>query len=94
MKWQAIIVLLAITLTILAPSALPLMSVKGGHTQIGTLDVCHSEIPAVASNGEMPFINSIPAVPRPVNFVTVTASQKPFFLQSFFTFDCEHPPKA
>jgi hypothetical protein len=94
MKWQAVIVLVAIALTILVPPALPLMSVPGRHAQIGTLDVCHSALPAIAANGEMPCINSMPAVHRPTSFVTHTISQKPFFLQSLFTFDSEHPPKA
>ncbi len=94
MKWQAVIVLLAIALTILAPPALPLVTAHGQAAQIGTLDVCHSATPTLAANGEMPCINSVPTVHRPIRFVTLTASQKPFFLQSFFTFDSEHPPKA
>jgi len=94
MKWQAVIVLLAIALTILAPPALPLMNVPGRHAQIGALDVCHSATPAVAANGEMPCINSTPAVHCPTSFVAHTVSQKPFFLQSLLTFDSEHPPKA
>jgi hypothetical protein len=94
MKWQAIIVLLAIALTVLAPPSLPLTVARGGHAEIGDLDVCHQATPALSSAGEMPCINSVPAVHRPASFVTLSASQKPFFLQSLFTFDREHPPKA
>ncbi len=94
MKWQAVIVLLAIALTVLAPPALPLITARGQAAQIGDLDVCHSSFPAIAANGEMPCINSLPAVHRPVGFITHAVTQKPFFLQSLFTFDSEHPPKA
>ena len=94
MKWQAIIVLLAIALTVLAPPSLPLLVARGGHAEIGALDVCHQATPALTSTGDMPCINSAPTVHRPVSFVTLSASQKPFFLQSLFTFDREHPPKA
>ncbi len=94
MKWQAVIVLLAIALAVIAPPALPLVIARGGHAEIGALDVCHSEIPAVAANGEMPCINSMPAVYRPASIVTYTISQKPFFLRAIFTLDNEHPPKA
>ncbi len=94
MKWQAVIVLLAIALTIFAPPALPLVTAHGQAAQLGSLDVCHSATPVLAANGEMPCINALPAVHRPTSFVIHTFTQKPFFLQSLFTFDSEQPPKA
>ncbi len=94
MKWQAAIVLLAIALTILAPPALPLVTAHGQAAQIGTLDVCHSATPALAANGEMPCITTMVSIHRPVMFIAIAASQKPFFLLSLFNVDTEHPPKA
>ncbi len=94
MKWQAVIVLAAISLAVLAPPSLPLMVASDGTERIGALDVCHSAVPAIAPNGEMPCINHCQAAPCPTVFITITASQKPFFLLPFFTFDSEQPPKA
>lgn len=94
MKWKAVIVLLAISFTIFAPPSLPLTAAHDGHSRIGSLDICHSAIPAISANGEMPCITPGPAVHCPTIFIALTASQKPFFLQPLFTFDSEHPPKA
>ncbi len=94
MKWQAVIVLLAIALTILVPPALPQTSAQGRPAQIGTLDVCHAATPALAANSEMPCIATVVSVHRPVMFIAIAASQKPFFLLSLFNIDTEHPPKA
>ncbi len=94
MKWQAVIVLLAIALTIFAPPALPLMIAQGGQAQIGTLDVCHSAAPALSANGEMPCLNSLPLDQQPKFSMTYSVQQKPFFLQLLPTFDTEHPPRS
>lgn len=94
MKWHAVIVLLAIALTVLAPPSLPLMVERGGQAEIGALEVCHSATPALSSTGEMPCMNSLPPLHRPDIAITYTTSQKPFFVQLLSTFDNEQPPKA
>jgi hypothetical protein len=60
MKWNAVIVLLAIALGIFAPPSLPAMIAHGGQASIGILDVCHSAAPALSSNGEMPCVSECP----------------------------------
>jgi len=52
MKWQTLILLLAIALSIIVPPSLPFLSDHGAMATIGTLDVCHSAMPAVAANGD------------------------------------------
>ncbi len=94
MKWLAVITLAAVSFTVLAPTSLPFMVTSDGTERIGALDVCHSTVPVVSSNEEMPCINSVPAACSPMCLVALTDSQKPFFLLSLFTFDSEQPPKA
>ncbi len=94
MKWQAVIVLLAIALTVLAPPALPLMIVHDGHSQIGVLDVCHSAAPALSASGEMPCLNSFPLDQQPKPFITYSIQHKPLFSQYLSTFDTEQPPQS
>jgi hypothetical protein len=64
MRWQACIVLVAITLSIIVPPYLPL-ACRGGQAAIGTLDVCHSAVPALSSNGDMPCAIACPCLPLP-----------------------------
>ncbi len=94
MKWQAVIVLLAIALSVLAPPSLPLMILSDGHAEIGVLDVCHSAAPALSASGEMPFLNSLPFHQQPEILVTFSIQQKPVFSQLLSAFDNEQPPKA
>jgi hypothetical protein len=57
MKWQAVIVLLAIGLTIAVPPSFAVLSDHGNHAMIGNLDVCHSAAPALSANGSMPCVH-------------------------------------
>jgi hypothetical protein len=46
MRWQALIIFLAIAIGIVVPPALPLMTAgHGGQATIGALDVCHGNAP-------------------------------------------------
>jgi hypothetical protein len=94
MRWQSIIVILAITLGILVPPALPIMVSQGGHAEIGTLDVCHSATPALSSNGDMPCINSGIDLPLPQGLVKVSAVATPRFKPFCIAFQDERPPKS
>jgi hypothetical protein len=93
MKWQTIIVLVAIAFSVLSPLSVHL-TIEYGQTSIGTFDVCHAGSLAVSSIHEMPcFIENLcvlipPASPtRAENFSPV--SQLPII-----AFRDEHPPKV
>jgi hypothetical protein len=91
MRWRAVIVLLAITLSIIVPPSLTLAG-HGGQAAIGTLDVCHSAVPALSSNGEMPCLNTcsnslLPLASQEVIHM-VTLPEKPYFI----AFQDERPP--
>jgi len=94
MRWKAVIVLAAITLSIFAPPALLLTGAHGGQAAFETLDVCHSATPALFSNGEMPCVNECTFNARPpAQSVTSDISIllcKPFFI----AFQDERPPKS
>jgi hypothetical protein len=92
MRWRAVIVLLAITFSIIVPPSLTLAG-HGGQAAIGTLDVCHSAIPALSSNGEMPCLNEcsnslLPLALQEVIHI-VSLPDKPVFI----AFQDERPPK-
>ena len=94
MRWQSIIVLLAIALSIVVPPVLPNMIARGGQAELGTLDVCHSATPALSSNGDMPCIHEgmnqlLPQELSKVSAVAVPRS-KPFCI----AFQDERPPKS
>jgi hypothetical protein len=94
MKWQSIIVLLAIALSIVVPPTLPIMAAQGGQAEIGTLDVCHSATPALSSNGEMPCINECMNRPLPPGLSKVPAVAAPRFTPFCIAFQDERPPKS
>ena len=94
MRWQSIIVLLAIALSIVVPPTLPIMAAQGGQAEIGTLDVCHSATPALSSNGDMPCINSGMNQPLPLGLSKVPAVAAPRFAPFNIAFQDERPPKS
>ena len=94
MRWQSIIVLLAIALSIVAPPALPIMVAQGGQAEIGTLDVCHSAIPALSSSGDMPCINECMSLPLSQGLSKISARATPRFKPFCIAFQDERPPKS
>jgi hypothetical protein len=93
MKWQSIIVLLAIVLSVAVPPALPFIP-GGGAASIGTLDVCHSAAPALSSNGEMPCISVMPSLQHPLRSMICRSLQEPLIKELLIPFDNDHPPQA
>ncbi len=94
MRWQAIIVLAVIAFSIVIPPSLPLMSHQDAQASIGTLDVCHSAVPALSSGGEMPYmgVGSCFLAPLVSSEIIQTSilSIKPLLIP----FLDERPPKA
>lgn len=94
MKWQSVIVLLAIALTIAVPTSLFPTCSHAGHAMIGSLDICHSATPALSSSGSMPWIQESPCHPLPLVLQETSAIVNPLFKPFTPVFQDEHPPKA
>jgi len=93
MKLSAIIVLIALSLTVLAPPAFAL-AVQGDKAPVlGTLDICHSAAPALSSNGEMPCVHVNVSLPLPLALNKVTEIVNPPFHPFHIAFQEELPPK-
>lgn len=94
MRWQALIVLIAIIVSTVSPPFLPQIFAKEGKSMIGILNVCHSATPALSSNGDMPCVNECTCSQVPAPFVTSSKSPHSFLTQMPFPKLDEHPPKA
>ncbi len=93
MRWKAIIVLLAVALSIIVPPSLSVTIADGGHSMIGTLDVCHSATPALSSNGDMPCVNECPCYPVPLAQHKASEIVNPPRKPLLIAFQDERPPK-
>jgi hypothetical protein len=94
MKWQAVIVLLAIALTIVMPPSFSFSCGHAGHAMIGTLDICHSATPALSSSGNMPYMQQCPCHPLPLVLQETSEIVNPLFKPFITAFQDERPPKA
>jgi hypothetical protein len=93
MRWESVIVLAAITLSIIVPPSLPL-AYRGGQAEIGTLDVCHSATPALSSNGDMPCAIECPCLPLPLALAENARVHNSSIQAFFLTRNQERPPEA
>jgi hypothetical protein len=93
MRWKAIIVLLAVALSIVVPPSLSLTLADSRHPMIGTLDVCHSATPALSSNGDMPCMNEGAYHPLPLAQNQIVGIATPPFKPLLIAFQEERPPK-
>ncbi len=94
MKWQAVIVLLAISLTIAIPPSPSLTNSHTGHAMIGNLDICHSSTPALSSNGNMPSIQESFCHPISLALQETAEIVNSRFKPIITVFDNERPPKV
>jgi hypothetical protein len=94
MRMKAVVILLAIMLSIVLPPLLPYAISHDGQASIGIIDVCHSATPAFSSNGDMPCITGCPCNPLPLaledTMNIVTLLSKPHFIAN----QDERPPKS
>jgi hypothetical protein len=93
MKWQAVIILFAIAVSIAVPPSLSSNAVHDKQAEIGTLDVCHSATPALSSNGDMPCISAFFCRPLPLAAFMVSIIIAPSLKPPIIAFQYEHPPK-
>ena len=92
MKARALVILFALTVSIVAPlSVAP--SPAGGGTFLVTLDVCDAANPAVSANSTMPGIHESPCIIIPAVFVDFTRITSLMFHPLLIATQEEHPPK-
>lgn len=93
MKWQAVVILFAIAVSIAVPPALSLTVDQDKQVAIGVLDVCHSAAPSLFSNGDMPGVSE--CFCRPVYRTRIKTGERAIFLFTplLFAFQDERPPK-
>jgi hypothetical protein len=94
MKWQALIVLIAIIVSVVSPPSLPQTLTKEEKSMIGILDVCQSATPSISSNGDMPCVNECLYSHVPATFVAFSDSHHSVLTQMLFPKLNERPPKA
>jgi hypothetical protein len=93
MKWQAVIILLAISVSIAVPPALSFSADRDKQAEIGILDFCHAATPALSSNGDMPGLSAFSCHPLPLAACMVSIRITPPLKTSIIAFQDEHPPK-
>jgi hypothetical protein len=94
MKYQAIIVLVAILLSVAIPPSLTLTCGYEGHTIIGALDICHAATPALSSSGNLPCVQERTCHPLPLPLQETVENENLFFKSLLTSFQDERPPKA
>jgi hypothetical protein len=94
MKWQAVMVLLAIGLSIAVPPSFTVPSDHGNHAMIGNLDVCHQDAPALSANGSMPCVHQCLCDYQPSLQDTIVNIVNPRIKPFLLAFQDERPPKS
>jgi hypothetical protein len=94
MKWKALIVLLAIALSIVVPPSLPYLSNNGAMATIVTLDVCHAATPNMSSNIVMPCMGEYSCWHLPLAKSKNTGTDTPSFKPLLIAYLDERPPKV
>lgn len=94
MRWQAVILLIALALTAALPPSLAFAPDSDEQPSLGTLNVCHSAAPALSSNGDMPCVNECPCRHVPAVSVALTKPNVPLFPEFLLISGNERPPQA
>ena len=94
MRWQAVIVFLAIVVSAIAPPSFHLTAGHDGQAEIGTLDLCHAGTPALSANGDMPCVNGGPCRLFSLEHSRLYGMVNPPCKPVFIAFQDERPPKA
>ena len=94
MKWQAILILCSLVLGMALPSSAPIAVNHGACAELGILDVCHSAMPALSSNGDMPCTNDCSCLHLPLAQSAAAELSLPLFQTILFVFQDERPPEA
>ena len=93
MKWQTLIVVIAIAFSALSPLSVHL-TIEYGQTSIGTFDICHAGSLAVSTNLDLPCFIENPYVPRPLLSPERAEIPSTDCKHLIIAFQDERPPKA
>ncbi len=94
MRWQAVIVLLAIAVGAIVPPSFNLTIGHDCQAELGTLDLCHSGTPAISANGDMPCMKEGSYLPLPPARAKVHAEANSPVNPASMAFQDERPPEA
>ncbi len=94
MKRLAVILLIVLAFGVCVPPSFSIILADRGSAAIGTLDVCHSAMPALASDGDMPCLSSSPFLPHRTMTAKSQCIQNTFFNPLLLVLLDERPPKA
>ena len=94
MRWQCLIVLMAITVSAVASPSLPPTIAYDRESMIEVLNVCHPVTLALSSNGDMPYMNEHRCSHVPLPSDSCSESLHPVTTPMFFPKTNEHPPNA
>ncbi len=94
MRWQAVIILIALAFTIIVPPSFTLIVNHAGQPVLGALDVCHSAVPALSSNGHMPCLSECPCKQIPALSVAYSEESDPLFTAFLIISRTDRPPRA
>jgi hypothetical protein len=92
MKARAIVILIALVLSIFAPLSVA-QSPAGSGTFLIALDVCDAANPAVSANSTMLGIHECPCIILPGGFVGFTRIADVMFHPLLIASQEEHPPR-
>jgi hypothetical protein len=94
MRWQALIVILALALSMLgSPSLLP----EPGFIDQGAFEyfgIERSVNPVLSLCGDMPSLNQCPCKPFPLSLNNASEVVRPLFLSFILTYQDERPPTS
>lgn len=94
MRLKAIIVILSILLSILAPVSFEVtISDNGKVSVIASLDVCHAKSPMSSAAPDMPVINESQCILCEVDFASLIKLSSPNSEYFLITFQKERPPR-
>ncbi len=94
MKWQALIVLLALALGVAAPPSLSWLANTDNEAEIGILDVCHSTAPSLSAGSDMPCISEGLGHHAPVVAPSLQEIPSVAWKPLLIVFQDERPPQA
>jgi hypothetical protein len=93
MKWQTLIVVVALAFNVLSPLSVHL-TIEYGQTSIGTFDICHAGSFAISANHEMPCFTEKPCVLIPLSSPKRVEILSSVCKIPIIAFQDERPPKA
>lgn len=93
MRWCAIILIMALAMTIATPPSLALSLDRDCQAAFGVLDICHEHTPALSTGGDMPCVHECPCRYLPGVSLPAALPEYPFFSGFLLPSRNERPPQ-